>query len=59
MHGVCKVPYTSSAALKPESDLPWHDQPDAGGCFAKPETGGWVYASNAEVSGFERATSRP
>jgi len=44
-----RVPYTSSAALKPESDLPWHDQPDAGGCFAKPETGGWVYASNAEV----------
>eukprot|EP00310_Coccolithus_braarudii_P024525 CAMPEP_0183343372 /NCGR_PEP_ID=MMETSP0164_2-20130417/9304_1 /TAXON_ID=221442 /ORGANISM="Coccolithus pelagicus ssp braarudi, Strain PLY182g" /LENGTH=153 /DNA_ID=CAMNT_0025514179 /DNA_START=56 /DNA_END=513 /DNA_ORIENTATION=+ len=34
-----------------QSELAWHDQPDGGGCFPKPETGGWVYASNSEVGG--------
>lgn len=43
------VTYTSRFALRDESERLWHDQPDAGACFPKEETGGWVYASNAEV----------
>lgn len=43
------VTYTSSLALRSRSERNWHDQPDAGACFAKEESGGWVYASNAEV----------
>lgn len=33
----------------PGTDYPWHMAPDGGACFALPD-GGWVYASNSEVS---------
>lgn len=46
----------------PGTDLTWHDAPDGGACFARPD-GGWVYVSNSEhrahrggvgVLGFDR-----
>jgi secreted PhoX family phosphatase len=33
----------------PGTDYRWHMAPDGGACFALPD-GGWVYASNSEVS---------
>lgn len=37
-----------------KSDIKFHDQPDAGGCFAAPN-GGWYYMSNSEIGADENA----
>ncbi|OAB61391.1 hypothetical protein AY599_24650 [Leptolyngbya valderiana BDU 20041] len=37
----------------PEADYVWHSDPDGGATFAM-DDGGWVYVSNAEVSGWRQ-----